>query len=159
MSSRDPLQDGFDNQPDSFSTNPYASLPGSSMPTQPPRTSLLIIPAIFLIIFGGLTVLGGVVQLAGVAANGLPVGQDQDPARQMGHQAGFLVSTMAIPAINLLVVAGGIAMIARRFRGLAMAGAIAAVIPICGPCLVLGIPFGIWALILLNRPDVRATFS
>ena len=32
-------------------------------------------------------------------------------------------------------------------------------IPCCGPCLVLGIPFGIWALVLLNDSRIRPHFQ
>ncbi len=40
----------------------------------------------------------------------------------------------------------------------AMTGAIIACIPCCGPCLVFGIPFGIWALVLLNDSRIRPHF-
>ena len=33
-----------------------------------------------------------------------------------------------------------------------------AVVPCVGPCYILGIPFGIWALVVLNRPEVRESF-
>ena len=46
-----------------------------------------------------------------------------------------------------------------RSYGLCQLGAILAVIPCIGPCYLLGIPFGIWALIALNRPGVREVFS
>ena len=41
----------------------------------------------------------------------------------------------------------------------ARAAAIVAVIPCLGPCCVLGIPFGIWALNVLGRPEVRSSFE
>src|SRR5262245_31985142 len=40
----------------------------------------------------------------------------------------------------------------------AMTSAILASLPLLSPCLWMGIPFGIWALVVLRRPDVRAAF-
>jgi hypothetical protein len=44
-------------------------------------------------------------------------------------------------------------------HGLAMAAAIVAMIPCFSPCCLLGLPFGIWALVMLNKPEVRSQFS
>jgi hypothetical protein len=42
---------------------------------------------------------------------------------------------------------------------LAMAGAIAAMIPLTTSiCCVAGLPLGIWALVVLNKPEVKAAF-
>ena len=41
---------------------------------------------------------------------------------------------------------------------LAFSSAVVAAIPCVGPCCLLGIPFGIWAIVVLNRPDVRSAF-
>jgi hypothetical protein len=40
----------------------------------------------------------------------------------------------------------------------AMAAAVVAMIPLVGPCCFLGIPFGIWAMIVLLKPHVRDAF-
>jgi len=37
--------------------------------------------------------------------------------------------------------------------------AVLAVIPCLGPCCILGIPFGAWALTVLARPEVQARFE
>lgn len=48
---------------------------------------------------------------------------------------------------------------AMNMWGVALAGAIISVIPCIGsPCCVCGVPFGIWALVVLNDPAVRAAF-
>jgi uncharacterized membrane protein YhaH (DUF805 family) len=41
----------------------------------------------------------------------------------------------------------------------AQAAAIVAVIPCVGPCCVLGISFGAWAIAVLSRPEVKAAFA
>lgn len=42
---------------------------------------------------------------------------------------------------------------------LAYVGAILATIPILSPLVVLGIPFGIWAIVLLGKPRIREAFK
>jgi hypothetical protein len=60
--------------------------------------------------------------------------------------------------LNLLAIVGGFGM--QRFSryGLSMAAAVASVVPLATGCCVTGIPFGVWTLIVLNRPDVKAAF-
>ena len=43
--------------------------------------------------------------------------------------------------------------------GLAMTASIFAMIPCVGPCCLLGLPFGIWSVTVLNRRDVKAAFD
>jgi hypothetical protein len=50
-------------------------------------------------------------------------------------------------------------MYSRTSYGAAMTGAIIACVPCCSPCCFIGIPFGIWALIVLNDPVVQEWFS
>ena len=45
-----------------------------------------------------------------------------------------------------------------RSYGLAMAGAILGMLPYLSPCCLLGLPFGIWALVVLADPAVKAAF-
>jgi len=43
--------------------------------------------------------------------------------------------------------------------GFAMAAAILAMIPCVSPCCLLGLPLGIWALIVLLKPEVKSAFQ
>lgn len=63
-----------------------------------------------------------------------------------------------------LVVAGFILYGAQQMkdlksRGWAMIAAIVSVIPCVSPCCVVGLPVGIWALLVLNKPEVKAAFA
>jgi hypothetical protein len=49
-------------------------------------------------------------------------------------------------------------LIGRNYR-VAYAAAILSVIPLVSPMIICGIPFGIWALVVLHRKDVQATFA
>jgi len=41
----------------------------------------------------------------------------------------------------------------------AMAGAVVAMVPCVGPCCLLGIPFGLWAFVVLRRSEVKEAFQ
>jgi hypothetical protein len=36
---------------------------------------------------------------------------------------------------------------------------IVAMVPCLGPCCIVGIPIGIWALVVLMKPEVKAAFT
>jgi hypothetical protein len=42
---------------------------------------------------------------------------------------------------------------------LAFTASILAMIPCVSPCCFLGLPFGIWALVVLNKPEVKSQFT
>lgn len=54
---------------------------------------------------------------------------------------------------------GGWAMLHLRNRRLAQVGAACALIPFLGPCCIVGVPAGAWALTVLSRSDVRRAFA
>jgi hypothetical protein len=76
--------------------------------------------------------------------------------------ADVVVTASAAGAAGALVVClvmlfGALSMKKVHGYGFAMAAAILAVIPCTSPC-CLGLPFGIWALVVLNDPAVKAAF-
>jgi hypothetical protein len=52
---------------------------------------------------------------------------------------------------------GGLQMKNLRNYGLAMAGSITALVP-CPICCPVGVPFGIWSLVVMNDPVVKGAF-
>ncbi|NIM89850.1 MAG: hypothetical protein GTO17_02765 [Candidatus Aminicenantes bacterium] len=42
--------------------------------------------------------------------------------------------------------------------GIAMAASILAMIPCISPCCLIGLPIGIWCLVVLTKPEVKAAF-
>ncbi len=67
-----------------------------------------------------------------------------------------LMIAMLIPSIVIFM--GGMAMPKCKSHGLAVAASILAVAPI-HPAFWLGLPFGIWALVVLNRSETRRAFA
>ena len=53
---------------------------------------------------------------------------------------------------------GGVKMLKRKDYMLALAAAVIQIIPGAGFYYVVGIPFGIWALMVLRKPEVKASF-
>lgn len=115
-----------------------------------PAVALLVAGIIGLVSMGGLTVLGTIGWLAEDAANA----NAEEVAEFI---TGVLMFTVAAGA-NAAIIFCAIQMQRLKSYGLALTGAILAVIPGISPCCVLGIPFGIWALVVINQPDVKNAF-
>lgn len=60
--------------------------------------------------------------------------------------------------LDIFILIGAIRMRSLRGRTLAMVGAICAIIPF-NSCCCIGMPVGIWALMVLSQPDVKAAFE
>jgi len=126
--------------------------------------SRCLAPAIFLSILGALSLLnhgGGVVMNAmGIDTN--PFTQNQPNERPEAKQArliGTMVFACLFMGLDVAVIYGAYCLHRMTSHAAAMTGAIISCIPVCSPCLVLGIPFGIWALVVLNNPDVKRAFQ
>jgi hypothetical protein len=70
----------------------------------------------------------------------------------------LLLCVLAWLLFCLLIILGGVRMMSLRSYGLAVTAAILALLP-CQPLFLLGLIFGIWALIVLSRPSVKAAFA
>ena len=68
------------------------------------------------------------------------------------------VVNLMIAALNGFVLFGAIKMMRLQSYGLVMAATIAAMLP-CQCCCLFGLPFGIWALVVLNKPEVKSHFG
>jgi hypothetical protein len=61
-------------------------------------------------------------------------------------------------AVYPIVILGGVRMRRSQSRWLATLGAVLAMGP-CSPAMLIGLPVGVWALIVLSRPEVWAAFG
>jgi len=61
--------------------------------------------------------------------------------------------------LSIIVLVGAIKMKNLENYGLAMAASIIAMIPCISPCCLLGLPFGIWSLVVLSDPAVKSSFK
>ncbi len=75
-----------------------------------------------------------------------------------GYAIGFSVGTFITVAWCAGIVWGCSHMLRLKSLRLAKLAAWMALMPMCGPFWLLGIPIGIWALLALSRPQVLAAF-
>jgi hypothetical protein len=140
-------------------TNPYASPPpaaGWVGATFEQASRQLKAPAIILLVMSILTILYRLFDLA-FSAYSLTTPELQPPQHAMFIGA-VVADTIAI-VLSILTIYGSLAMLRLTSLSAARTAAIISVIPLCAPCLILGIPFGIWALVVLSRPEVAAAFQ
>lgn len=118
-------------------------------------------PAIGLIVTGGLGLLMSLVSfvmnLAGVGMSGLS-GDELGAAANMF--AGGLGLAMAMFGFLASAFVGwcGLQMKELKNRTLVTVGSVLAMIPCLSPCCLIGLPIGIWALIVMNDPAVKGSF-
>jgi hypothetical protein len=119
-------------------------------------------PAIALMIVGGIDIgLGAINLVLNLAMPALVIGAGRPNQGQAGELIGNAIGGMcgAVLAlvIGTLILTGALYMKNLRNYGMAMTASILAMIP-CGNCCLLGLPFGIWALVMLNNVDVKRAF-
>ena len=149
-----------------YPNNPYQSPYGGYGPgpygygqKPPSNPSRLVMPvAICLIVVYAFSLLCFIILIpASIAMRTAapPRNISQSEAYMAGQFMGFAV----ILIVNGVGVAGAVQMLRMRTYALAMTTSVLAVIPICSACYVLGIPFGIWAIVVLCQPHVRRAFA
>ncbi len=125
----------------------------------------LMVTAALGILYGGLAIVG---HLAGVTFNNfanmnefnLPA-QNEQMMRliQMSSGALGIFFSLVKIALGIFVLYGALKMKDLQKHGLCIAASIVALVPCFSPCCCVGLPIGIWALIVLNKPEVRGYFS
>src|SRR5229473_964363 len=59
---------------------------------------------------------------------------------------------------GIVIIVGAVKMMRLRSHGFATVASVLAMLP-CGPAWLLGMPMGIWSLVVLNRQNVKAAFD
>lgn len=144
-------------------------VPGGGLPPGGPPSGMVRdtvnTPATALLVVGGL---GLLYALFSLVSNLLGMGGiTPEQLEQMPPEARGFVSSMvgAGPIMGIIgviyqavIVFGALKMRQLQNYTLAMAACIMALIPCCSPCVCLGIPFGVWGLVVLMKPEVKAAF-
>ena len=86
----------------------------------------------------------------------IPPGMRSFLEGMQGPMAGVI--NLVIVALDSFVLFGAIKMMRLEKRGLALAACIIAMLP-CQCCCLFGLPFGIWGLVMLNKPEVKSQFT
>jgi hypothetical protein len=122
-------------------------------------------PAICLIIMASLGILYYLFNTAVVlSGGGPPVPANAPPMMRSFYQGmhGPLAAAISfvIVLLNGFVLFGAIKLLRLQSHTLALATCIVAMLPFTvGCCCLLGLPFGIWGLVMINKPEVRSQFT
>jgi hypothetical protein len=118
-------------------------------------------PAIGLLVTA---ILGFVFQLLALAINVLGVsfgamqsGQGEPWVNLFSGTIGIVSSIVTI-AIAGLILYGALKMKKLQGYGWAITASILALVPCVSPCCLVGTPIGIWALVVLAKPEVKGAF-
>lgn len=122
------------------------------------------VPSILLAVMGALGVLFALYGVVG-GGGGIPPQLLDDPniaqyrgviTAAMGASRGLNVMALLLDG---LLIFGALQMRQLKSYPLAMASAIVAMLPCAGCCCLVGLPVGIWALVTINKPEIKAAFS
>jgi hypothetical protein len=146
-----------------MSANPYSSPNSGTAKSAVTSQSIVRAPAVALIVVSIICIVfvaiaflfSGFLLVSGTA------GRMQQPSIGVSKETQIairMVWSVFILVANTVILVAAIKMRSLRNFPLSNLGAILAVIPCIGPCYLLGIPFGIWALIALHKPGVKEDF-
>ncbi len=118
-------------------------------------------PATGLIVTAVLGAIAQVVSLIFHFAGASIMAKSQVPkeawANMFSGTVGVVSCVIAI-LLSGLILAGALKMKKLESFGLAMTASIVAMVPCLSPCCLLGLPIGIWALVVLSKPEVKTAF-
>jgi phage FluMu protein Com len=119
----------------------------------------LVLPAIFLIVVSSiwllLVLINVVFTIIGLVAVASEPNLVVDYPRLIGRIVGIFVGAI----FNTIIIVGATKMLRLSDYRSAYTASILGMIPCCGGCIVLSIPFAIWAFVLLGDPAVKRRFK
>jgi hypothetical protein len=148
-----------------MSKNPYEPPMGGSPPPpsfgpDPMAASKVSGPATGLMVAGGINILVSlfslVMNLMGVGM-GAAEGGDEAAFAMLGGGMGMVLAVIGL-VVAVVIIMGAMKMKNLESYGFAMTASVLAMIPCLSSCCIVGLPLGIWALITLNNPGVKASF-
>jgi hypothetical protein len=123
-------------------------------------------PAIGLMVTAGLGLvmcaLGIVMNLAGVTMGAMGgQQQSQDVPAWVNMMSGGLgiVSSLLGIIMSVVILLGALKMKKLENYTFAIIATVIAMVPCISPCCFVGLPIGIWALVVLNKPEVKGAFD
>ncbi len=128
-----------------------------------PATGLMVTAIIGIILLGGLLIMN-VTGMGAAGAADVPEGMDAEQfqaiqgIQMMFGGVGIAAGVIGIAVGVLILVAAG-KMKKLESYGLAVTASVLAMIPCVSPCCIIGLPIGIWSLVVLLNQDVKSGFG
>lgn len=159
-----------------MSSNPFGDNPYQTPPPAPggfgqgPGSGYALAkvqgPAIAMMVLGGVGILlclvGVVLNLVNIGGAAAAVGGNQPEGQQaflMANGAFGIVQALVGIVISALAIYAGLQMKNLRAYQLSFIASIAVMLPCVSPCCIIGLPIGIWSLVVLNDPAVKSSFQ
>lgn len=152
-------------------TNPYSSpmgfnpmgAPGGPYGDPNAVRGKVLAPAIALIVVAGLGLLASLFNVI-FALTAAPIPPDPNAPEFIralnqnttGPTTAIIQGSFAL--LNVLIIAGGVQMARMEMRAFAIVASVLAMLNAGTCCCILGLPVGIWSLVILLLPDVAAAF-
>lgn len=149
--------------------NPYSAPAGGNVPIKDPLERVkgpavgIVVTSVIGII---LAVLNLVMNLVGVgvgaagAAGAIDgMGDTSELASLMGQGLLGVVQSIAGMLVGVVCLLGGNKMRKLEAYNFSMISTVLIMVPCLSPCCILGLPFGIWGLIVLNDAAVKSAFT
>jgi hypothetical protein len=145
--------------------------PATPAPTGPDVSSKVSGPATALLVVGIINIplalfgLVNNVMSMGAPPPALPPGAEMEGINaeqftaliQGAGAVGIVFNIIAI-VVAVVIIMGALKMKKLESYGFALTASILAMIPCLSACCILGLPFGIWSIVVLNQADVKAAF-
>ncbi len=116
----------------------------------------LLVTGIVGVLFAGI---GVIMNIIGMGVS--PLIRDEVPERYVEFWEGSIgaVSSFIGILVAAFIIFAALKMRELRQYELSIAASIIAMIPCISPCCILGLPIGIWCLVVLLRPEVKTAFQ
>ncbi len=131
-------------------------------PGRPDVSNQVSGPAIGLLITG---IIGAIFSLAGFFSISIGTGLSTlwwegfpDRFEELWEGAFGIGGSLVAICVAAFIIYAALKMREQSQWGLAVAASVLAMIPCISPCCIIGLPIGIWSLIILTKPEIRAAF-
>jgi hypothetical protein len=88
----------------------------------------------------------------------LPTGDSEGVRMLFAGSLGSFFSVLGL-AVGVVIFLGAQKMKALESYTWAMVASVVAIVPCVSPCCVIGLPIGIWSIVVLSKPEVKQSFS
>jgi hypothetical protein len=94
----------------------------------------------------------------------IPADQKKEQVRIMNQirdsiKVGLVPYYLLVGLLSAITLLGGVKLMTLSSPGLVKSGAVFSFLPCVSGCCLLGLIFGIWALVVMNKPEVKAGFA